>query len=185
MKVRQKRCKECKELFTPIYSTTQIACSPKCAYAFSKRRDKQIKEQNSVSLTILKQELKENLPKLKKQTQLLVNKYVRLRDKGLDCISQCTSYKSDFDAGHCFPLGSYEGLRYDLDNIHGQSIGANRFKEGDHINYLLNLPNRIGQQRTDALIIKAKDYKKNGYKFSKDELIKIQSKIKQLIKELK
>ena len=189
-KARRKKCKECKELFTLKYSTLQKCCSTKCAIAYSKKKDTETKEKNDKVLEAMKdleivRKKEQSLGKLKKQTQLLVNKYIRLRDIGKPCISQNTPYKKDYDAGHCFPVGSYEGLRYDLDNIHGQSIGANRFKEGDHVNYLLNLPNRIGQDRFDLLIEKAKDYKRNGYKFSKHELLETQKNIKKLIKELK
>ena len=127
---------------------------------------------------------RKSLGALKQQTQKLVNKYVRMRDNGLNCISQNTPYQLDFDAGHCFPVSSHEGLRFDLDNINGQSIGANRFKEGDHINYMLNLPKRIGQERFESLVQRAKNYKMFGNKFSREELIDIQENIKKLISEL-
>ena len=126
-----------------------------------------------------------SLGALKEQTQILFNKYIRLRDEGKPCISSNIHYKSDFDAGHCFSVGSYEGLRYDYDNVHGQSIHDNRFKEGNVTDYMLNLPNRIGKERYDALVKKAADYKKNGYKFSRHELLEIQKEVKQKIKELK
>lgn len=118
------------------------------------------------------------------KTQRIINQYVRLRDKGKDCISSGIPYLPDFDAGHCFSVKGYAGLRFDLDNIHGQSINANRFKDGDETNYLLRLEKRIGKERTDALIERAKDYKKNGRKFSVPELIEIQNEIKQKIKLL-
>jgi len=126
-----------------------------------------------------------SLNELKKQTQLLFNKYIRLRDQGLPCISSGIPYMSDFDAGHCFSVGSYEGLRFDYDNCHGQSIGDNRFKEGNSVDYLINLPKRIGQKRFDELMERAKEYKMNGYKFSRVELLEIQKDIKQKTKELK
>lgn len=144
-----------------------------------------IKAQNDLKDALLNKKARTSHSALIQQTQKLVNKYVRLRDRGKNCISQLIPYKDDFDAGHCFPVKGYEGLRFDLDNIHGQSINANRFLEGDHINYLVNLPTRIGEQRTRELIQRAKDYKRNGYKFSRPELLEIQANIKQKIKELK
>ena len=66
-KVRRKRCKECNELFTPTYSTTQMVCSPKCAYAYSKKKDQQTKEKNKDILLQLEKEKKD----LKKLTTLL------------------------------------------------------------------------------------------------------------------
>ncbi len=126
-----------------------------------------------------------SLGALKEQTQVIVNKYVKLRDHGQPCISSQILWKNDFDAGHCYPVKSYDGLRFNLDNIHAQSVNANRFKEGDHVEYLINLPKRIGQQRFDALLKAAEDYKKNGYKFTRVELMEIQVNMKLKIKELK
>lgn len=125
-----------------------------------------------------------SLGALKQQTERLFNKYVRIRDEGKPCISSNIPYKSDFDAGHCFSVKSYEGLRYDFDNVHGQSIGDNRFKDGNEKEYLLNLPSRIGKERTDKLVERAMEYKKNGHKFSRPELMDIQAEVKNRIKEL-
>lgn len=187
MNARRKRCKSCNELFKPSYSTLQTCCSPKCAIEYSKRKDLAIKEENNKVLEKLEidKKARTSLGALKKQTQLLFNKYIRMRDVGLNCISSKTPYKSDFDAGHCFPVGSYEGLRYDFDNVHGQSIGDNRFKEGNHVDYIINLPNRIGLERFKALVERAKDYKKNGYKFTREELYQIQDEVRKRITELK
>ena len=184
MKQRRKRCKGCNELFTPQYSTVQMVCSPKCAYAYSKAKDKEIKATNSkiMEQATLDKKARTSLGALKKQTQLLFNSYIRMRDENLPCISSGIPYKEDFDAGHCFPVGSYEGLRYDFDNVHGQSIGDNRFNEGNHVDYLINLPKRIGLERFKTLVAKAEAYKKNGYKFTKCELLEIQKEIRLKIK---
>lgn len=145
---------------------------------------KATKQRRELEQLEVEKKARKSLGALKEQTQTLVNKYVRLRDKGKACISSGYPYQNNHDAGHCFPVSTYEGLRYDLDNIHGQSVGENRFKDGNHIEYLRRLPDRIGKERTEALIQRAKDYKKNGYKFSRAELYAIQDKVKQLIKEL-
>ena len=186
MKVRRKRCKECKELFEPVYSSVQMVCSPKCAYSYSKQKDKETKEKNAMQLEklVIDKKARTSLGALKKQTQTLFNTYIRQRDKHKPCISSGIPYKDDFDAGHCFPVGSYEGLRFDYDNVHGQSIGDNRFKEGNHVDYLINLPKRIGLERFKSLVERAEDYKKNGKKFTKVELLELQLEIRQKIKEL-
>lgn len=185
-KVRRKRCKSCNELFKPTYSTLQVCCSPKCAHKYSKQKDKERKEKEKEMLEKLEidKKARTSLGALKKQTQLLFNKYIRMRDKGLPCISENIPYKSDFQAGHCFPVGSFEGLRYDFDNVHGQSIQGNIYLEGNHVNYMINLPKRIGLERFKALVERAEDYKKNGKKFTRDELYAIQDEVKKRIKEL-
>jgi len=185
-KVRRKRCKECNELFTPKYSTVQMACSPKCAYAYSKRRDAEKKEEDSVSLAKAMKEKKQRktLSSEIQKTQKLVNKYVRLRDKGKPCISQNIAYKKDFDAGHLFSKNTYSAIRFNLDNIHGQSIYANRYLEGDFDNYLINLPNRIGKERVEALKQLAAECKRTTKKWTIAELEEIQRDIKQKLKQL-
>jgi hypothetical protein len=158
--------------------------SPKGQEKALKHILKATKPRRELEQAAIDKKARKSLGALKEQTQKLVNKYVRERDKGKPCISSGFPYQSNHDAGHCFPVGSYEGLRYDLDNIHGQSVGDNRFKDGNHIEYLRLLPNRIGKERTEALIQRAKDYKKNGYKFSREELYTIQENVKKLIKAL-
>jgi len=118
-----------------------------------------------------------------KKTQTLVNKAVRLRDKHKPCISQNIPWQKDFDAGHCYSVKQYSALRFDFDNIHSQSIYANRFKEGDEQNYLMNLPNRIGKERTEALIKRAELSKVYTKKWTRTELVAIQNEAKELIKK--
>lgn len=125
-----------------------------------------------------------SLGALLEQTQIIFNRYIRLRDKGLPCISSNKHWRNTFEAGHCFPVSTYAGLRFLEDNVHGQSFGDNRFEDGNQIEYLLNLPKRIGQERFDRLIECAEDYKRNGYKFTRAELKEIQIEYKAKIKKL-
>jgi hypothetical protein len=185
MKVRKKRCKECKELFMPTYSTTQIACSPKCAYAYSKRRDKQTKEKNSVSLLNLDKQIKsrKRLPDALKQTQIVFNQWIRLRDTGKPCISSNNDWKFDFDAGHLFSVKQYSELRFDEDNVHGQSIQDNRFKEGNFESYIVNVRYRIGDDRLGDLLKRAEISKQRPHKWTLEELSIIRAKYKNKIKQ--
>lgn len=155
------------------------------AKATLKATSPRLKAQKDLDIARVNKNAKTSLGALKKQTQLLFNSYIRMRDEGKPCISSNIPYRKDFDAGHCFSVGSYDGLRYDFDNVHGQSIKDNRFKEGNVTDYLVNLPNRIGKERADALIQRASDYKKNGYKFTRSELLDIQKEVKERIKKLK
>lgn len=143
-----------------------------------------LKAQKDLEVAFVDKKARTSLGALKEQTQRLFNKYIRIRDQGLNCISEDIPYRSDFDAGHAFSVGSYEGLRYDFDNCHGQSILGNRFKEGNHSDYMINLPKRIGKERVQALIERAAEYKRNGHKFSRPELLEIQAEIKLKIKQL-
>ena len=81
------KCKNCKIKFEPKYFNQKF-CMDKneCIKAFTdKAREKQRKDWNKE-----KKERKEALKTLseyKKELQVIFNKWVRLRDKGLNCIS--------------------------------------------------------------------------------------------------
>lgn len=111
---------------------------------------------------------KKTLPQLKKQLQTVFNAYIRKRDEGKPCIS-CGKIKT-LQAGHYFSVKGYDGLRYDVDNVHGECSGCNCFDESHLIGYGENLIKRIGQEKYNRLKERAADYKKNGYKWMRYEL---------------
>ena len=123
------------------------------------------------------------LAKLKKDAQKVFNEYIRKRDSGLPCIS-CSQFKEDYDAGHYFHVGHYDGLRFDEDNCHAECVGCNRFNDSHLIGYTHNLEIKLGKKKYSALIRRAKKYKKNGYKWSRSELTELIEKYKRKIKEL-
>ena len=108
------------------------------------------------------------LAKLKKECQVVFNKYIRLRDEGKPCIS-CHAYNT-LQAGHYYSVGSYQGLRFDEDNVHGECARCNCFDESHLIHYGENIVNRIGKERLEALKYKAAQYRLNGYKFTRFEV---------------
>jgi len=124
-----------------------------------------------------------SLPQLKIICQDFCNKYIRLRDHGKPCIS-CGEVKPNMQAGHYFAVGGYDGIRYDEDNIHLECQYDNCFNESHLIGYGDNLIERIGKDRFEALKLKAAEYKKNGYKFSRSEILEKIKYFKEKIKEL-
>lgn len=96
-----------------------------------------------------------------KETQKVVNQYVRLRDKGKPCIS-CGIYESEmkstaltggvFDAGHFRTTGAFPELRFDLRNINGQCRSCNSFNGGRVREQEEGIVNRHGQDRLDWLL---------------------------------
>ena len=127
---------------------------------------------------------KQTLPKLKAKCQLLFNEYIRLRDKDKVCIS-CGKFKPYLQAGHFYSVKMYDGLRFNEDNCHGECPGCNGFDACHLISYTENLKKRIGLARYETLNNKAKDYKMNGYKWSRSEILELIETYKQKIKELK
>jgi len=129
---------------------------------------------------------KENksLEALKKTVVNLCHKYIRLRDTGKPCASCKTGYKSDFDAGHYYSAGKYSNLKFNEYNIHAQCIQCNRYKEGNLESYRLNMPNIVGPDRLKELDQLADRYKKEVFKWDRQELINLGNYYKKLIKTL-
>jgi hypothetical protein len=122
------------------------------------------------------------LGKLKQDAQKAFNAYIRKRDEGLPCIS-CGQMKP-LQAGHYFAVSTHAGLRFNEHNVHGECSGCNCFNESHLISYGINLIARIGESDYNELLVEAADYKKNGYKFTRQELIEIKQKYYQKLKEL-
>ena len=127
----------------------------------------------------------------KKLTSLLASlktvchEYIRTRDEGKSCISCGAPYKTDHEAGHFYKSETTSGLRYDEDNIHGQCIQCNRFKEGEESKYRIGLINRYGQEFVNKLDEKATKYKQSEFHWERDFLLEKRKYYQQKLKELK
>lgn len=186
MKSKTRKCNNCKERFVPR-NDNQIVCSWDCSLDLLKRRKVKEKKSEEKEWRKRRKEMKESL-KTKSyyvnSLQTLVNKYVRLRDDGNECIS-CDkildSKRMKFDAGHYFNVGQYPQaeLRFNPDNIHGQCTQCNRERRGNLIEYREKLIQKIGQERFQQL----QSYKNTTSQISKYELKDLISQYKIKIKE--
>lgn len=172
-----KKCPECK-LKKPIFKG--VVCSVECAVEYTKK-------QNQKNWNKRKSEMKDGLKThndYSKELEVLVNKFIRLRDEDKPCIS-CNSPAGTFKltAGHYYPAGTYKNIRFNEDNIHGQCwYNCNKNKHGNLSEYRPRLIERIGIERVEEL-----DRLRNvDAKFSIPELIKMKTlyrkKIKQILK---
>ncbi len=127
--------------------------------------------------------MKQTLPKLKAKLQLVFNEYIRERDKDKPCIS-CGQWKP-LQAGHFYPVKGYDALRFYELNVHGECASCNLFDQMHLLNYAANLPGRIGEEGCKTLREMAEDYKKNGYKWTRDELELLLIIYKDKLKKLK
>lgn len=113
-------------------------------------------------------------------TKTLVHAYIRKRDEGKNCISCGCQWNDKFQAGHYYPGGSFETLKFNLDNINGQCEQCNLFKSGNFENYTLNLPKRIGIDSFDNLVKLAEIDKQFSKVWDLDKLKEIRDNIKKL-----
>jgi hypothetical protein len=118
-------------------------------------------------------------------TKTLVHAYIRERDKYKPCISCGCQWNNEFQAGHYYPAGSFETLRFDLRNINGQCQKCNLHLEGNFENYTLNLPNRIGKENFDELVKLAEIDKQFSKVWNLENLKEIRNQIKKLKNETK
>ena len=142
---KAKRCKVCGLIFQPRAST-QVVCSWQCAAAFTakekEKRDRQEYRQK-------KQELKSRRDWLN-DAQVVFNRYIRERDKGLPCVS-CGRKTDNPQAGHYRSVGAAPQHRFCEDNVWAQCVSCNMHKSGNAIEYRINLIKRIGTERVEWL----------------------------------
>jgi hypothetical protein len=86
-----------------------------------------------------------------KEAQVEFNKYIRLRDEHLPCISCGRFHSGQYHAGHYRSVGSAPELRFNELNIHKQCSACNNYLSGNIINYRRNLIAKIGMDKVDWL----------------------------------
>ena len=148
IKPRQKRCKFCREKFTP-FNTLAQACSIPCAIGLAKK--KAAKEQ--------KDAFKANDVKtLRRKAQEIFNKYIRLRDAEDGCIScdKTKDWAGQWHASHFMTVGANPELRFNEDNCHKSCSVCNNYLSGNLSNYRKRLEKKIGLERLEALEVKGK-----------------------------
>ncbi len=179
--MKPKKCKHCKEPFMP-QRPLQFLCGPHCAwkYAEKQKRDKAAKDWK-----VEKAKLTEKLMTLGQYEQfarVVFQKWVRLRDKNLPCVS-CGDTKTDkWDAGHYLKAELYSGLIFHEDNCWKQCKRCNHYLGGNELNYREGLIKRIGEAK--VLELEASKDRLRVYKYTKDQLVNIREKYKQKIKQL-
>jgi hypothetical protein len=171
------RCKVCKDKFEAKYFLQKVCLEPSCILEWSNKvKDKEWK--------VEKKQLKDKLKTYSdhvKELQVIVNKYVRLRDKDKGCISCDAPLLGKYDAGHYYSAGGNPELRFNTDNIHGQCVYCNQHRHGSLLDYTERLPNRIGLCKFAEL----KKLRGKPMKYSIPELILKKNYYKELIKSIK
>ena len=140
------RCKVCKAKFEAKWFLQKTCFDPKCIIEWDKKikADKWKKEKK-----VLKEKLKTK-GDYEKELQTVFNKFIRLRDKGNNCIS-CDKPCKKENAGHYRSVGSCPSLRFEELNVHLQCEYCNTYLHGNLINYRINLIKKIGLEEVEWL----------------------------------
>lgn len=180
--MKDKKCNVCKELFTPRQFAQSV-----CNYTCSIIHVKKLKEQKDAKeWRVRKADLKEQLKTLSKyeaEAKQSFQKYVRLRDAKLPCISCGNANPKDWCGSHYFSAGMYSGLMFDERNCHGAcNTYCNKMLSGNLLEYRKGLIKRYGIEYVDKL--ESESDAKRNYKYTKYELVAKKLKYDILAKEL-
>lgn len=153
--MKPKKCKSCREPFTPS-RPLQSACSVPCAIALTNAaRVKKLKSDAAETRKEWKA-IKESVkPRAKwlKEAEQAVNKYVRLRDAHLGCVScdKPSTWQGQWHASHLRSVGASSATRYHLWNIHKSCSVCNTHLSANLSEYLPRLRARIGDAKVEWL----------------------------------
>jgi hypothetical protein len=165
--------------------------TPECMSKYSlwkvdkenKKRDKAERKE----LREKKAKLNETVPHWTKKAQKAFNRFIRLRDAKLPCVScnkhaSYSSYSatgSGWDCGHYRSVGSCSELRFCELNAHKQCVKCNQYKSGNVVEYRIELARRIGAAQLEWL---EGPHELNRYRV--EDLKEIEAKYKRKAKEL-
>jgi hypothetical protein len=170
------RCRNCKDKFEPVKFNAKYCLKDECIRTFvAEVKEKTWKE----TKTRMKTDLKTTQDWLK-EAQTVFNKYIRLRDEGLNCIS-CEKPPLKKNCGHYYSQGGHSNVRFNEDNCHLQCEHCNTYLSGNLLNYQIGIEKRIGAEKLIELQVKAHIEKR----WSVEELKEIIKKYKHLVRDMK
>lgn len=179
---KPRKCKVCQTVFIPK-QFMQITCSINCAITYAKTLKKnKAKADWKIEKAVLKDKLK-TLGQYEVEAKKSFQKWVRLRDEGLNCISCGGNDKDLWDGGHFKKAEIYSGVIFHPDNCHRQCRKCNRFLNGNELMYRKGLIERYGLEFTENIENLANETR--NYKYTKAELIAKKLQYDILIKEMK
>lgn len=143
--MKPKKCRYCKEYFTPFNSLQPFCFKTECIQEHNKvTREKKARK--------VKKEFKESdKSTLLKLAQTVVNKYIRLRDLNKPCISCEHIGERQIHAGHYRPMGNNQQLRFYTLNIFAQCSICNNYLSGNLANYRINLIKKLGLEKVEEI----------------------------------
>lgn len=181
--IKQKKCKYCKELFTPKSSLQKPCFKSECISKFYQENKKKIEVKVKKEQDRKRKEIKEGLKSISKviaETKPIFQRFIRLRDKEKPCIS-CGSFEGQPQGGHFKKAEIYTGVIFDERNCHKQCKKCNVFLGGNEANYRVNLVKRFSEEFVSELERYADETR--NYKYTREELKEIKEKYQKKIKE--
>lgn len=190
----QSKCIFCKTKFQQkTFNYRYCESTPECLVA---GKEFQLNARIKSALKKVRNDEKEKIKAMKENVKTLsqyeadakksFQKFIRLRDKDLPCISCNNSKTNDWAGGHYFSAGMYSGLMFDERNCHKQcNTYCNKHLSGNLLEYRKGLILRYGMDFVNQL--ESESNEKRNFKYTKEQLIakKLQYdiKVKVLLKQ--
>jgi len=155
---KKKRCKVCKKMFSP-YSSLQVACSLECAIELANKTNVKARkiaqaELKRAKVASVRKRVKEIRTRAEwfNKLQILVNQYVRWRDRHKPCPT-CGTNKPGikYDAGHFHTTKARPDIRFELKNINKQCNRCNVWGAGKRNEHEKFIAETYGQDVVDWL----------------------------------
>ena len=152
---KTKKCKVCGSEFTPG-KPMQRVCSLACALSIASLAKA---KRERTALAADKKLTREKLDAMKtrsdwaKEAQAEVNRYVRLRDVHMGCVScdKPATWDGQWHASHFRSVGAASAVRFHLWNIHKACSVCNNWLSGNLSEYEPRLREKIGGEKVDWL----------------------------------
>lgn len=182
-----RRCglKSCKKDFTP-QRDGQYVCSYECSIKYTAQNKAEAEYKANKEWAVKKKAWGEDLKthsEWSKELQIEINTIARLIDKDSLCVSSLTKLNDKFDAGHRFSVGAFPQLRFNLLNIHAQSVHQNQYLSGNPDGYDHGLSCLYGDDYLQEVHDLRTKYK--TLKLSIPELIQAKKRAKKIVARLK
>lgn len=172
-----KKCKECGDEFKQFNSIQKLCI--KCAMTAGKATVKKEKRKEFDKETKRRKKALKSRNDWLKEAQSVFNKFIRLRDEHLPCISCCRFHNGQYHASHYRSVGACSSLRFNEDNVHKSCYVCNTQLSGNILEYRIELIKKIGIEKVEWLECQPK-----CRKWTIDEAKEIIKKYKELCKLL-
>ena len=155
---RRKRCPECRVMFTPARGSQAVCGEIECAISYGKSEKGQASAKKALA-DVGRREIKVRKEALKtradhaKEAQTVINRYVRLRDAHLGCIScdKPASWGGQWHCSHFRSVGAAAHLRFNLWNMNKSCSQCNAHLSGNIMVYRPRLVEKIGAEKVEWL----------------------------------
>ena len=176
-----KPCAVCPTEFEPARPLQRV-CSMNCAIEWNRRKDAK-KATKAFNRETKRRRLEaKTLAQWKSELQVIVNRYVRLRDATEGCIScdKGPAWDGQWHCSHYHPTSTSSAVRFNLWNMHKGCSRCNAHLSGNIGAYTPRLIEKIGQRKFDWLELHHNDITKYDIEWIKRAIIVARKGVRRL-----